>query len=123
MERDGKERAIRAGEKGQGRRFFLPSPPRSSFFSPLSSFALAFFYSLTPTFFVSLFLSSLRPKPNRNSATNAKHVFYLSAEFLMGRSMTNAVGNLKLEDAYGEAVKVRKSFPSFPKKRARPLSS
>ena len=36
----------------------------------------------------------------KNSKTNAKHVFYLSAEFLMGRSLTNAVGNLKLEDAY-----------------------
>jgi len=45
--------------------------------------------------------------PSNNSAKGAKHVYYLSAEFLMGRSLTNAVFNLGLEGAYGEAVKVR----------------
>ena len=31
-------------------------------------------------------------------------VYYLSAEFLMGRSLTNAVYNLKLEGEYKEAL-------------------
>ena len=59
------------------------------------------------------FLAVDRNQKTKNSKTNAKHVFYLSAEFLMGRSLTNAVGNLKLEDAYGEAVKVRMSLVFF----------
>ena len=33
-----------------------------------------------------------------------KMVYYLSAEFLMGRSLTNAVYNLKLEGEYKEAL-------------------
>ena len=33
-----------------------------------------------------------------------KFVYYLSAEFLMGRSLTNAVYNLKLEGEYKEAL-------------------
>ena len=119
MGMDGKEPSKRSKEKGQGRRFFFrPSPAgRDRRFSPSP-----FFHSLSPTFFFSLSLpfSSLGlvvlfslPSQNqklkqKNSATNAKHVFYLSAEFLMGRSLTNAVGNLGLEDAYGEAVKVRR---------------
>ena len=35
-------------------------------------------------------------------------MYYLSAEFLMGRSLTNAVFNLGLEGPYGEAVKVKR---------------
>ena len=103
---DGKEPSKRSKEKGQGRRFFFrPSPAgRDRRFSPSP-----FFHSLSPTFFFSLSLPSQNQKlKQKNSATNAKHVFYLSAEFLMGRSLTNAVGNLGLEDAYGEAVKVRR---------------
>jgi starch phosphorylase len=34
-----------------------------------------------------------------------KFVYYLSAEFLMGRSLTNAVYNLGIDGAYGEAVR------------------
>ena len=34
-----------------------------------------------------------------------KFVYYLSAEFLMGRTLTNAVHNLGVEGAYGEALK------------------
>ncbi|PSC73274.1 glycosyltransferase family 35 [Micractinium conductrix] len=34
-----------------------------------------------------------------------KHVYYLSAEFLMGRTLTNAVHNLGLEGEYAEALK------------------
>lgn len=34
-----------------------------------------------------------------------KFVYYLSAEFLMGRSLTNTVSNLELEGPYGEALK------------------
>lgn len=34
-----------------------------------------------------------------------KFVYYLSAEFLMGRSLLNTVLNLGLEQEYGEAVK------------------
>ena len=41
------------------------------------------------------------------SAAGAKHVYYLSAEFLMGRSLTNAVYNLGLDGPYGEAVQAR----------------
>lgn len=33
-----------------------------------------------------------------------KFVYYLSAEFLMGRTLTNAVHNMKLEKQYGEAL-------------------
>ena len=97
-------------------------PPRSSFFLLFQVSPSLFFFAHTELFSLSLFPPvSLPPGPKPNpkptkkkkkSATNAKHVFYLSAEFLMGRSLTNAVGNLKLEDAYGEAVKVRRvCFP------------
>ena len=115
MEMNGKERGIRAGEKGQGRRFFFHCRRDRPFFSSFK-FRPRFFFSLTPSFSLSL-PPAHKPTPNptkkkKKSATNAKHVFYLSAEFLMGRSLTNAVGNLKLEDAYGEAVKVRRvCFP------------
>jgi starch phosphorylase len=34
-----------------------------------------------------------------------KFVYYLSAEFLMGRTMTNAINNLGVEGEYGEAVR------------------
>eukprot|EP00887_Chlorella_sp_A99_P002343 scaffold10.g2343.t1 len=34
-----------------------------------------------------------------------KHVYYLSAEFLMGRTLTNAVHNLGLDSQYGEALR------------------
>lgn len=34
-----------------------------------------------------------------------KFVYYLSAEFLMGRSLTNAVYNLGLDGEYGEAIR------------------
>ena len=34
-----------------------------------------------------------------------KRVYYLSLEFLMGRSLSNAVLNMNLKDAYGEALK------------------
>ena len=32
-------------------------------------------------------------------------MYYLSSEFLMGRSLTNAVQNLELTDTYSQAVK------------------
>lgn len=34
-----------------------------------------------------------------------KFVYYLSAEFLMGRSLTNSVYNLGVDGPYGEAVR------------------
>jgi hypothetical protein len=34
--------------------------------------------------------------------TDPKHVYYLSAEFLMGRTLTNAVNNLGLKGEYAE---------------------
>ncbi|KAL4434792.1 hypothetical protein ABPG77_005319 [Micractinium sp. CCAP 211/92] len=34
-----------------------------------------------------------------------KHVYYLSAEFLMGRTLTNAVHNMDLQGEYAEALK------------------
>ncbi len=34
-----------------------------------------------------------------------KFIYYLSAEFLMGRSLLNTVMNLGLEEEYGQAVK------------------
>lgn len=106
-----------AREKGDKVAVFLFPSPRSTFFSSVLP-SLFFFHSLTPTFLFSLFLT----KTQKNSATNAKHVFYLSAEFLMGRSLTNAVGNLKLEDAYGEAVKVRKKSLLSEKGREKKLA-
>ena len=39
------------------------------------------------------------------SEKDPKFVYYLSAEFLMGRSLTNAVQNLELTDTYSQAVK------------------
>ncbi|KAL2650664.1 hypothetical protein R1flu_018792 [Riccia fluitans] len=35
---------------------------------------------------------------------NPKHIHYLSMEFLQGRALSNAVGNLELRDAYGAAL-------------------
>ncbi|XP_047313524.1 alpha-1,4 glucan phosphorylase L isozyme, chloroplastic/amyloplastic [Impatiens glandulifera] len=35
---------------------------------------------------------------------NVKQAYYLSMEFLQGRAMLNAIGNLGLTDAYGEAL-------------------
>lgn len=35
---------------------------------------------------------------------NPKQAYYLSMEFLQGRALLNAVGNLELKDAYGEAL-------------------
>ena len=39
------------------------------------------------------------------SKEDPKFVYYLSAEFLMGRSLTNTVQNLELTGPYAEAVK------------------
>ena len=36
---------------------------------------------------------------------DAKHIYYLSAEFLMGRALTSAVHNLGLEGPYGQILK------------------
>lgn len=36
--------------------------------------------------------------------TNPKQAYYLSMEFLQGRALLNAVGNLELKDAYAEAL-------------------
>ncbi|GMY05053.1 Alpha-glucan phosphorylase, H isozyme [Fagus crenata] len=33
-----------------------------------------------------------------------KQTYCLSMEFLQGRALTNAIGNLKIQDAYGEAL-------------------
>ncbi|BBM97924.1 glycogen phosphorylase [Marchantia polymorpha subsp. ruderalis] len=37
--------------------------------------------------------------------TNPKHIHYLSMEFLQGRALSNAVGNLEMRDAYGAALR------------------
>lgn len=39
------------------------------------------------------------------SQQDPKRVYYLSAEFLMGRSLLNAVYNLGVKDSYAEAIK------------------
>ena len=39
------------------------------------------------------------------SEKDPKFIYYLSAEFLMGRSLRNTVQNLGLEGAYGDALK------------------
>ncbi|CAO2816356.1 unnamed protein product [Amaranthus hypochondriacus] len=36
---------------------------------------------------------------------NVKQAYYLSMEFLQGRALLNAIGNLELTDAYGDALK------------------
>jgi glucan phosphorylase len=33
-----------------------------------------------------------------------KQTYYLSMEYLQGRALTNAIGNLDIQDAYGEAL-------------------
>ena len=40
------------------------------------------------------------------SEKDPKFAYYLSAEFLMGRSLTNTVYNLGLENEYGQAIRV-----------------
>jgi glucan phosphorylase len=37
--------------------------------------------------------------------TDPKQTYYLSMEYLQGRALTNAVGNLNITGAYAEAVK------------------
>ncbi|KZV42701.1 glycogen phosphorylase [Dorcoceras hygrometricum] len=37
--------------------------------------------------------------------TNPKQTYYLSMEYLQGRALTNAVGNLDIQDAYADALK------------------
>ncbi|KAJ7569351.1 hypothetical protein O6H91_01G074400 [Diphasiastrum complanatum] len=37
--------------------------------------------------------------------TNPKQVYYLSMEFLQGRALLNAIGNLELTNSYGEALR------------------
>ncbi|CAM6096924.1 unnamed protein product [Calypogeia fissa] len=37
--------------------------------------------------------------------TNPKHIHYLSMEFLQGRALLNAIGNLELRDAYAQALR------------------
>jgi glycogen phosphorylase len=37
--------------------------------------------------------------------TDPKQTYYLSMEYLQGRALTNAVGNLGITGAYAEAVK------------------
>lgn len=39
-----------------------------------------------------------------NRSKDPKFIYYLSAEFLMGRSLTNAVMNLNLKGPYAEAM-------------------
>lgn len=39
-----------------------------------------------------------------NRSKDPKFIYYLSAEFLMGRSLTNTVMNLKLKGPYAEAM-------------------
>ncbi|CAM6129017.1 unnamed protein product [Calypogeia fissa] len=36
---------------------------------------------------------------------NPKHIHYLSMEFLQGRALLNAIGNLELKDAYAQALR------------------
>lgn len=35
---------------------------------------------------------------------NPKQTYYLSMEYLQGRALTNAVGNLNIQDAYADAL-------------------
>ncbi|XP_010043460.2 alpha-glucan phosphorylase, H isozyme [Eucalyptus grandis] len=36
--------------------------------------------------------------------TDPKQIYYLSMEYLQGRALTNAIGNLDIQDAYGDAL-------------------
>ena len=47
------------------------------------------------------------------SDKDPKFIYYLSAEFLMGRSLTNTVYNLGLENEYGQAIRVRSSLATY----------
>lgn len=46
-------------------------------------------------------LAALESTPSHREK-DPKHVYYLSAEFLMGRTLTNAVHNMGLQGEYGE---------------------
>lgn len=43
--------------------------------------------------------------PSHAQAEDAKFVYYLSAEFLMGRTLSNAIFNMEVGGPYGEAVR------------------
>lgn len=55
-----------------------------------------------------LFFFCLKQRWNETYAhfhkTNPKQTYYLSMEYLQGRALTNAVGNLGLTDAYAAAL-------------------
>lgn len=36
--------------------------------------------------------------------TDPKQTYYLSMEYLQGRALTNAIGNLNIQDAYADAL-------------------
>jgi starch phosphorylase len=42
---------------------------------------------------------------NRITESKTKRVYYLSIEFLLGRTLQNGITNLRIEDNYGQAVK------------------
>ena len=44
------------------------------------------------------------PPPCFRRAKDPKFVYYLSAEFLMGRTLSNTVGNLSLQGEFADAV-------------------
>jgi hypothetical protein len=50
-------------------------------------------------------LHHLSPRPPMCSQVDPKFVYYLSAEFLMGRSLLNAICNLEVKDSYAAAIK------------------
>eukprot|EP01018_Ginkgo_biloba_P011050 Gb_26802 [translate_table: standard] len=56
--------------------------------------------------------------------TNPKQTYYLSMEFLQGRALLNAIGNLELRDAYAEALsKLGSDLESVAEQRSFALMS
>ena len=49
-------------------------------------------------------MSAYPRQPRFGREKDPKHVYYLSAEYLMGRTLTNAVFNLDMQNDYQQAL-------------------
>ncbi|VAI22114.1 unnamed protein product [Triticum turgidum subsp. durum] len=73
-------------------------------FSPEHSSPLKAYHATAKSVFDSLILNWNATYDYYNKV-NAKQAYYLSMEFLQGRALTNAIGNLELTGQYAEALK------------------
>ncbi|KAI4984968.1 hypothetical protein ZWY2020_017598 [Hordeum vulgare] len=73
-------------------------------FSPEHSSPLKAYHATAKSVFDSLIMNWNATYDYYNKV-NAKQAYYLSMEFLQGRALTNAIGNLELTGQYAEALK------------------